>query len=57
MLTTGRATPQNSGVRVTDPAPGRPRRGNLRLENGKVVERWGQSDQMGMMQQLGPGPA
>ena len=29
----------------------------LRLENGKIVERWGQSDQLGMMQQLGMAPA
>ena len=29
----------------------------LRLENGKVVERWGLGDQLGMMQQLGMSPA
>ncbi len=29
----------------------------LRIENGKIVERWGLSDQMGMMQQLGVMPA
>ncbi len=28
----------------------------LRIENGKVVERWGLSDQMGLMQQLGVAP-
>ncbi len=29
----------------------------LRIENGKVVERWGLSDQVGMMQQLGVMPS
>jgi len=29
----------------------------LRIENGKIVERWGQVDNMGMMQQLGVMPA
>ena len=27
-----------------------------RFENGKLVERWGQSDQLGMLQQLGLAP-
>ena len=29
----------------------------LRIENGKIRERWGQSDKLGMMQQLGAIPA
>ena len=27
-----------------------------RFENGQIVERWGMSDQMGIMQQIGAGP-
>ena len=29
----------------------------LRIENGKIVERWGLGDQLGLMQQLGAVPA
>ena len=28
-----------------------------RFENGKIAERWGSSDELGIMQQLGEGPA
>jgi hypothetical protein len=29
----------------------------LRIEDGRITERWGQSDQLGMLQQLGALPA
>lgn len=42
------------------PATGRPIKARgvqvARFENGKIVERWGSSDQLGILQQIGVDP-